>query len=90
MISFLWNSLKHRFMSIYCKQCNFKSIFAVRVWWHLRKEHNIPLTKKDLKFLIRHSCLIELLKSIIAFFLFVICLVFKILFLPFHFLYEIL
>lgn len=90
MISFLWNNLKDRFNFIYCKHCDFKSIFAVRVWWHLWKKHNTRLTKKDLKFLIKYSCLIKLFEFIITFCLFVICLVFKILFLPFHCLYEIL
>ena len=90
MIDFLWDNLKSRFSFKYCRHCDFKSKFAVRVWWHLRKEHNIRLTKKDLKYLIKHSCLTRLFEFIITFCLFVICLVFKILFLPFHYLYEIL
>ena len=90
MIGFLWDSLTRRFSFTYCKYCDFKSIFSVHVWWHLRKEHNIRLTKKDLKYLIKHSYLTRLFEFIITFCLFVICLVFKILFLPFHCLYEIL
>ena len=90
MVSFLWNNLKSRFNFLCCIHCDFESIFAVRIWWHLRKKHNKRLTKKDLKYLIKYNCLIELFKSIIIFCLFVICLVFKILFLPFHYLYKIL
>ena len=90
MISFLWNNLKDKFNFIYCRQCDFKSIFAVRIWWHLRKKHNIRLTKKNLKYLIKHSFLIRLFEFIIALFLLVICLIFKILLLPFYYLYEIL
>ena len=90
MIAYLWGVLKDTFLSLYCQHCNFKSIFAVRVWRHLHKEHNIRLTKKDWEFLIKHSLITRIIKAILAFPLFVVCFILKIALIPFYHLYELL
>ena len=91
MIGFLWNSiLRDTFFKMNCKQCKFKSIFAVAMLWHLFQKHRVKPTKKDLRFCLRYNLLTRLLMSAVALPLFVVCVVLKVVLLPFSFLYEIL
>ena len=91
MISFLWNSiLRDTFFKLNCKQCKFKSVFAVAMLWHLIQKHKVKPTKKDLRFLLRYSLLTRLLMSAVALPLFAVCVVLKVVLLPLYYLYEIL
>lgn len=91
MISFLWNNiLRDTFYKFNCKQCKFKSVFAMAMLWHLFREHKLKPTKKDLRFLLRYSLLTRLLMSAIALPLFVVCVVLKVVLLPLYYFYEIL
>ena len=90
MIALLWDILRDTFFKLNCKQCKFKSIFAVAMLIHLRKSHGVKPTKKDLRFLARYNLLTRLLLSAIALPLFVMCVALKIVCLPLHWLYEIL
>lgn len=51
---------------IFCRNCDYKTLFSIGMVWHLKKWHNIKPTKKDLKFLLKYSFLIRLIKFIIA------------------------
>ena len=90
MLGFLWNILRDTFFKLNCKQCKFKSVFAVAMLWHLLKKHKVKPTKKDVRFLMRYNLLTRLLMSAIALPLFAVCAILKIVSLPFHYLYEIL
>ena len=91
MISFLWNSiLRDTFFKLNCKQCKFKSVFAVAMLWHLRQKHKVKPTKKDLRFLLRYNLLTRLLLSAVALPLFAVCVVLKVVLLPLYYFYEIL
>lgn len=91
MESFLWNSiLRDTFFQLNCKQCKFKSVFAVAMLWHLIQKHKVKPTKKDLRFLLRYNLLTRLLLSMVALPLFVVCMVLKMVLLPLYHFYEIL
>ena len=91
MISFLWNRiLRDTFFKLNCKQCKYKSMFAVAMLWHLFQEHKVKPTKKDLRFLLRYNLFTRLLMSAVALPLFVVCIVLKGVLLPFYYIYEIL
>ena len=49
-----------------CRTCNYKSLFAVSLIYHLKKAHNIKLTKKDLRFLLKYNFVTRLIKMLIA------------------------
>lgn len=91
MINFLWNSiLRDTFFKLNCKQCKFKSVFALAMLWHLFQKHKVKPTKKDLRFLLRYNLLTRLLMSALALPLFIVCVVLKIVLCPFFYIYEIL
>ena len=90
MIVLLWHILRDTFFKLNCKQCKFKSVFAMAMLWHLRQKHKVKPTKKDLRFLLRYNLLTRLLLSAVALPLFVVCAVLKVVFLPFYYIYEIL
>ena len=71
---------------IKCKKCDYKSLFAIKVLIHLKKCHNIKVTKKDIKFLLHYNFITRLVKFLIAcililpiFILKVICYLFELL-----------
>ncbi len=89
MLAFLWSIIRDTFEKFSCKLCkNFKSIFAVRMLWHLHKEHGLKPTKKDIKFLLRYNLLSRLLLSAVAIVLFVPLLIIKIILIPLYYFYE--
>lgn len=91
MTNFLWNNiLRDTFFKMHCKQCEFKSMFAIAILRHLLQEHNIKPTKKDLHFLLRYNLLTRLLLSAVALPLFVVCVVLKVVIFPLAYIYEIL
>jgi hypothetical protein len=90
MLGILCHILRDTFYKFNCKQCKFKSMFAIAMAYHLYKEHKIRLTKKDWKFLVRYSLLTRLIKSAFALPLFIILFALKMICIPFHYLYEIL
>ena len=89
MLAFLWSIIRDTFEKFNCKLCkNIKSIFAVRMLWHLYKKHGLKPTKKDIKFLLRYNLLSRLLLSAVAVALFVPLFVIKIVLIPFYYFYE--
>ena len=83
MLSTLYYILKDTFLSLYCKYCNYKSMFAVVIIWHLMKEHKVKLTKKDWRFLAHYNLLTRLIKSTLAIVVFVPLFILKVICIPF-------
>lgn len=91
MLAFLWSIIRDTFGKLNCKLCkNIKTVFAVRLLWHLHKEHRIKPTKKDIKFLLRYNLVTRLILSLVAIVSFVPLLVLKFILLPLYYLYELL
>ena len=94
MLAFLWSIIRDTFGKLHCKLCGKKdkveTVFATRLLWHLRKEHKVKPTKKDIKFLLRYNLLSRLLFSLVAIVLFIPLFVLKFVLLPLYYLYEIL
>ena len=94
MLAFLWSVLRDTFGKLSCKRCGknnrMKTVFATRLLWHLRKEHKIKPTKKDIKFLLRYNLLSRLLLSLVAIALFIPLFVLKFVLFPLYCFYEIL
>ena len=51
---------------LFCRTCNHKSLFAIGLVHHLKKAHNIKLTKKDLRFLLKYNFITRLAKMLVA------------------------
>ena len=85
MLGTLIDWLENLFWKITCKQDDYKSLFAICLLVHLKKQHNIKPTKRDLKFLLHYNFITRLIKFLIAcvliipvFILKVLCWVFEI------------
>ena len=46
--------MKYYLAPIHCNECDFKSRSILRLWLHLKKEHNLTFTKRDWKFAIKN------------------------------------
>ena len=90
MLSTLYYILKDTFLSLYCKHCNYKSMFAVTMVWHLMKDHKFKITKKDWRFLAKYNLLTRLIKSALAIVAFVPLFIIKVICIPFVWLDDIL
>lgn len=55
MLGTLWDWIKDFPEKIECKNCNYKSLFAIGMLHHLLKCHNIKATKRDLRFLLKYN-----------------------------------
>ena len=47
MLRTLFDWIRYIKEKLCCRTCNYKSLFAVSLIYHLKKAHNIKLTKKD-------------------------------------------
>lgn len=94
MLAFLWSIIRDTFEKFGCKLCDkknkMKSMLAVKMLWHLHKEHGQKPTKKDIRFLLRYNLVTRLILSLVAVVLFILLLVLKFILLPLYCLYEIL
>ena len=90
MLSKLYYIIKDTFLSLYCKHCKFKSVFAIAIVWHLMKEHKIKLTIKDWRFLLKYNLLTRLIKSVLAIVVFIPLFILKVICIPFLWLDDIL
>jgi hypothetical protein len=92
MLAFLWSIIRDTFEKFCCKLCDKKnkmeSMFAVKMLWHLYKEHGQKPTKKDIKFLLRYNLVTRLLFSLVAIIWFIPLFVLKFVLLPLYYLYE--
>lgn len=66
MLGILIDWVKDLVWKIGCKRCNYKSLFAIALIHHLKKAHNIKLTKKDLRFLLKYNFITRLVKMLVA------------------------
>lgn len=91
MLAFLWSIIQDTFGKLNCKLCkNIKTVFAIRLLHHLRKEHGVKPSKKDIKFLLRYNLVSRLLLSTVAIILFIPLFIIKIVLIPLYYFYEIL
>lgn len=94
MLAFLWSIIRDTFEKFSCKLCDkknkMKSMLAVKMLWHLYKEHGQKPTKKDIKFLLRYNLVTRLILSLVAIVLFIPLFVLKFVLLPLYYLYELL
>ena len=83
--------IKNPFYKISCKVCNedkYQTYSIIRFMWHLKKEHNKTLTKKDLRFVLKHHIIVQILAKIFLFPIAVIVVLLQLALYPFHWLYE--
>ena len=66
MLRTLFDWIRYIKEKLCCRTCNYKSLFAVSLIYHLKKAHNIKLTKKDLRFLLKYNFVTRLIKMLIA------------------------
>ena len=66
MLGTLFDWIRYIKEKLCCRTCNYKSLFAVSLIYHLKKAHNIKLTKKDLRFLLKYNFVTRLIKMLIA------------------------
>ena len=66
MLGTLFDWVKSIGDKIYCRHCDYKTLFAISMIWHLKKYPNVYLTKKDLKLLLKNNFLARLVKFLVA------------------------
>ena len=90
LLATLWGSIKNIFEPMHCKTCKSKHYTAVGMVWHLRKKHNVKMTRRDLKCLVLYNLITRLVIGVLCAVFFIPLLVLKFVLLPLHYLYEIL
>lgn len=88
MLRFLCDKIKETVYKLYCKQCNSVHYTAIGIVRHLHREHNIKLTKRDFRFLLRYNLITRLFMCLVSSILFVLLFLIKIILIPFYYLYE--
>lgn len=66
MLRTLFDWIRYIKEKLCCRTCNYKSLFAVSLIYHLKKAHNIKLTKKDLRFLLKYNFVTRFIKMLVA------------------------
>ena len=89
MLGTLFNWVKDIKDRLFCRTCNYKSLFAIALVHHLKKAHNIKLTKKDLRFLLKYNFMTRFIKMLVACILIPPLFVIKLICYLFVILYEI-
>lgn len=66
MLRALFDWVRYIKEKLCCRTCNYKSLFAVSLIYHLKKAHNIKLTKKNLRFLLKYNFITRFIKMLVA------------------------
>ena len=66
MLGTLFDWVKDFPEKIECKNCNYKSLFAISMLHHLLKCHNIKATKRDLRFLLKYNFASRFFRFLVA------------------------
>ena len=66
MLGILFDWIKDFPEKIGCKNCNYKSLFAIGMLHHLLKCHNIKATKRDLRFLLKYNFASRFFRFLVA------------------------
>ena len=66
MLGTLFDWVKDFPAKIECKNCNYKSLFAIGMLHHLLKCHNIKATKRDLRFLLKYNFASRFFRFLVA------------------------
>jgi hypothetical protein len=81
--------MKNPFYKFTCKVCNeYQTYSIIKFMRHLKKEHNKTLTKRDLRFAIRHHIITQILAKIFLYPIALIVILLQLALYPFHWLYE--
>ena len=66
MLRALFDWVRYIKERLICRTCGYKSLFAISLIYHLKKAHNIKLTKKDLRFLLKYNFITRFIKMLVA------------------------
>ena len=66
MLGTLFDWVRNIKERLFCRTCNYKSLFAISLIYHLKKAHNIKHTKKDLRFLLKYNFITRFIKMLVA------------------------
>ena len=82
--------IKNPFYKFSCKVCKdkYQTYSIIKFMRHLKKEHNKTLTKKDLRFAIRHHIITQVLGKIFLYPIALVVILLQLALYPFHWLYE--
>jgi hypothetical protein len=82
--------IKNPFYKFSCKVCKdkYQTYSIIKCMRHLKKEHNRTLTKRDIRFVIKHHIVTQILNKILLFPIAFIVVLLMLALCPFHWLYE--
>ena len=66
MLGTLFDWVRDIKTEIFCRNCDYKTLFAIGMIWHLKKAHNTKPTKKDLRFLLKYNFVSRFIKLLVA------------------------
>lgn len=66
MLGILFDWIRDIKDRIFCRTCDYRSLFAIGIIWHLKKWHNTKPTKRDLRFLLKYNFITRLVKFLVA------------------------
>ena len=73
---------------IRCKNCDFKSGSFIRTWYHLVKVHNVKLTKKDFKFMVKYCYCGQVFRFVVQLVIMLLALLILLVTYPFWWIHE--
>ena len=84
--------IKNPFYKFACKACDKKNKYEtysiIKFMRHIKKEHGKSLTKNDIKFVLKHHIITQILAKIILYPMALMIIILELLLYPFHWLYE--
>lgn len=66
MIGTIFDWFRYVGEKIQCKNCDYETLFAFRMVKHLKRQHNVKTTKKDLRFLLKYNFVSRVVKVFIG------------------------
>lgn len=83
--------INNPFYKITCKACKenkYSTYSIIKFMRHIKKEHNKTLTKRDIKFVLKHHIITQILVRIFIYPIALMIIILEWLLYPFHWLYE--
>ena len=71
-----------------CKENKYETYSIIKFMRHVKKEHGKSLTKKDIKFVLKHHIITQILAKIFLYPIALMVVILELLLYPFHWLYE--
>ena len=66
MIGIIFDWFRYVGEKIQCKNCDYKTLFAFGMVRHLKHKHNVKITKRDLRFLLKYNFISRVLKVLVG------------------------